>query len=247
MITSERNERVIHLKLNNPPVNVIDTATCKELTDKLAEAASDETVAALLLSGEGKCFSAGASVDEHEEEFAKEMLASLRECCKTLSNLPFPSVALVHGACLGGGLELSMCCDFIVADPGAKFGLPEIKLAFFPPFACSALPDIVGRQNAAHLILTGESIDAARAHEIGLVQEIVERSEWAGIEKRFNRTSSPALRLAKRGIKLGIATSEDESLGALEALFIERIYEIEDVSEGIACFREKRKPEWKHR
>jgi cyclohexa-1,5-dienecarbonyl-CoA hydratase len=248
MILTEKNERVLHLKLNIPPVNVIDTAACKELSEKLKEASRDETIAAVVISGEGKCFSAGASVDEHEEKLAADMLPAFADACRALYEMPVPTAALVHGFCFGGALELVLYADFIVADPSAKFSVPEITLAFFPPLACSALPGIIGRQNAAHLIFTGETVDAERAYAMGLVQKIAEQSEWGKITNRFNKTSAPVLRLAKQAFKKGLETPVDEIHGEIvNDLFLKRLYKIEDVNEGIASFREKRKPEWKHR
>lgn len=248
MILAEMNERVLHLKLNIPPVNVIDTAACNELSEKLKEAAVDPTIAAVLLSGEGKCFSAGASVEEHRKEPAKEMIPAFTGACQALYEMPVPTIALVHGFCFGGGFELVLYSDFIVADPSAQFAVPEIKLAFFPPLACSALPGIVGRQNAAHLIFTGDTIDAQRALAMGLVQQIVDQSEWEKIAKRFNKTSAPVLRLAKEAFKQGLKTPVDEFHGNIvKDFFLDRLYKIEDVNEGIASFTEKRKPEWKHR
>lgn len=247
MIAVERNERVLHLKLSAPPVNVVDTALLKELTGKLEEAAADETIGAILLSGEGKCFSAGASVEEHKKELAGDMLDAFVKACKALYEMPVPAVALVHGFCFGGSLELILYCDYIVADPSAKLGVPEIKLAFFPPLACAALAGIVGRPNAAHMIYTGETVSAERAHAIGLVQEIVEQSGWEDIAGRFNKTSAPVLRLTKEAFRLGLRTPLDESFDPLKNLFLDRLYRIEDVKEGITSFGEKRKPEWKHR
>ena len=247
MIITERNGRIVHLKLNIPPVNIVDTAACRELTEKLKNAATDKTIAGVILSGEGKCFSAGASVEEHKKELASDMLGSLMEACQALYEMPVPTVVLVHGFCLGGSLELAAYGDFIIADPSARFGVPEINLAFLPPFACSVLPGIIGRQNAAHLIFTGETIHAERAHTIGLVQKIVEQSAWNDITRHFNKTSAPVLRLTKEALKIGLHTPVNESFVPLRDLFLKRLYDIEDVSEGISSFSEKRKPEWKHR
>ena len=238
MILTEKIERVLHLKLNIPPVNVIDTAACRELGEKLKDASWDDTIAAVVISGEGKCFSAGASVEEHQERLAVDMLPAFADACQALYEMPVPTAALVHGFCFGGALELVMYADFVVADPSAKFSVPEITLAFFPPLACSALPGIVGRQNAAHLIFTGETIDAERAYTMGLVQKIADR---------FNKTSAPVLRLAKQAFKQGLKTPVDEIHGKIvKDLFLNRLYKIWDVNEGIASFKEKRKPVWKH-
>ncbi len=248
MILLEKNERVLDVKLNIPPVNVVDTAGCKALAEKLKEAAKDETIAAVLLSGEGKCFSAGASVEEHKKEPAQEMIPAFAAACQALYDMPVPTVALVHGFCFGGGFELALYADFIVADPGASFAVPEVKLAFFPPLACSALPGIVGRQNAAHMIFTGDTIDAQRAHTIGLVQQIVEQAEWGKIAKKFNRSSAPVLRLAKKALRAGLETPvKNVDSPITNDLFLKQLYEIEDVNEGITSFAEKRKPDWKHK
>jgi cyclohexa-1,5-dienecarbonyl-CoA hydratase len=244
---SERDERVLHLKLSIPPVNVLDTAACRELADILQDAAGDETLAALLLSGEGKCFSAGASVEEHKKELAPAMIEALTDACKALQRMPVPTAAMVHGFCFGGGFELVMYCDFIVADASAKFGVPEITLAFFPPFACSALPAIVGRHNAAHMIFTGKSVDAERAQAMGIVQEIIPREEWGKMNHRFNSSSASVLRLAKEAFIQGLE-SQDRFAGDINRdLFLDRLYKLEDVCEGIDSFAEKRKPKWKHR
>lgn len=248
MIKKEKVERVLHLRVNIPPVNVFDTANLEELAGVLKEAAGDDSIAAVVLSGEGKCFSAGASVAEHDEKLVGGMIAAFSAACKALYDLPVPSLALVHGFCFGGGLELALYADFVVADPSAKFGIPEITLAFFPPLACSMLPGIVGRQNAAHLIFTGETIDTDRAQAIGLVQKTVEQSEWDGIIHRLNQTSMPVLRLTKEAFKFGLKTETGDTSGPIISdLFLDRLYQIEDVKEGIASFNEKRKPTWRHR
>jgi cyclohexa-1,5-dienecarbonyl-CoA hydratase len=227
---------------------VLDTQNCRELAEKLKEISQDKSIAAVLLSGEGKCFSAGASVEEHKKELAPEMIAAFTEACSILSDLHVPCVALVHGFCFGGALELALYCDFIYADPSAKFSVPEITLAFFPPYACSALPGIIGRQNAAQLIFTGETVDGDRAYSMGLVQKIIETSEWDKLSHQFNKLSAPVVQLAKEAFKVGLKNPSTKPLEPIvDDLFLSRLYKIEDVNEGISSFNEKRKPEWKHR
>ena len=247
MIDVVRNERTVHLVLNSPPVNVLDAALLGELTEQLEHCATQQDLAAVLLRGDGRCFSAGASVEEHKADRAPEMLAILLDACIAVAELPVATVALVHGSCLGGALELISFCDFVVADPSAKFGVPEIQLAFFPPFACSRMQKLSGLQNTAYAVLTGDSIDAQRAAAMGLVQKLVNRDEWDSIESQFNGLSSPVLRLAKRALRMGGGGPDRESLERLKTLFLEELYAIEDVKEGIASFEERRPPEWKHR
>lgn len=244
MINVTRNDRVVHIRIDVPPVNVLDAKALRELAGCLKEVAGDETIAAVLLSGAGRCFSAGASVEDHEPEHAQGMIEALADVCETLESLPMVTAALVHGPCMGGGLEVAVYCDFVVADPSATFGVPEITLAFFPPFANVRLPKLIGRQNAAYLALTGESIDVEAARTMGLVQKVLEKDSWEKMEKRFNRLSLPVQRLAKEALGRGIA---DGDLGVQKDLFLNRLYTIEDLNEGIASFAEKRRPVWKHR
>ena len=234
---------VAWVEMNAPPVNILDKALLAELNDELTELGTDESLSAVLLSGAGKCFSAGASVAEHRQEYAAEMIKGLADVCRTLYDLPMVTVALVHGPCMGGGMELPLFCDFVVADPGAQFGVPEITLAFFPPFACYQLPKLTGRQNAAFLALTGEAITANTAQTMGLVQKIVPKDEWESVGKKLSRLSRPVLRLTKEALRKGLS----EGLDAQIDLFLNRLYQTEDVNEGISSFMEKRRPEWKHK
>jgi cyclohexa-1,5-dienecarbonyl-CoA hydratase len=245
MINTQRYERVVELSISIPPVNVLDTETLTNLARELGSL--DPGVGAVLIRGEGRCFSAGASVEEHMPDAAPAMLQALTDACMALEQTPAPTIAMVHGACLGGALELAAYCDFVVADPGATFGVPEIQLAFFPPLACARLAQLCGRQNAAQLIFTGASIDAGRAQQIGLVQQLAPVADWGRIVEQFNRLSLPVLRIAKQAFLTGSGRSDQAGIAELNQLFIDELYKTEDVHEGIASFKEKRRPEWKHR
>jgi cyclohexa-1,5-dienecarbonyl-CoA hydratase len=247
MIDVSRNERVLHLVINAPPVNVLDAAVLGALYHELERHAGDDSIAAVVLSGEGRCFSAGASVEEHSADKADGMLTALLDAGCALADFPAPAVALVHGACLGGAPELISFCDYVVADPEATFGQPEIKLAFFPPIACVQLVRMTGLQNAAYVALTGDTLSADRALQMGMVQQLLARDEWAKVEKTFNRLSVPVLRLTKKALRQGSGGYCRETLDGVKQLFLDELYELEDVAEGMASFAEKRRPQWKHR
>jgi len=247
MIEVQRRGRVARITLQAPPVNVLDGALLEELSAELARLRDDTETAAVVLAGDGKCFSAGASVEEHRPEHAAAMVAALTDACLAVAGHPAPVVATVHGACLGGALELVSFCDFVVADPGASFGQPEIKLAFFPPLACERLPLLVGAQNAAYLVLTGDTVDAERAQAMGLVQRVLPRERWGELEEQLGSLSAPVLRLSKQALRLGGQPPDRARLEKLKTLFLGPLYEIEDVAEGIASFGERRRPAWKHR
>jgi len=242
-----RHERVVHLVINAPPVNVLNAAILGELVKRLGELGSDESVAAVVLSGEGRCFSAGASVAEHQEDQADGMLSVLAEACLALPAFPAPVVAAVHGACLGGAMELISFCDFVVAAPDATLGQPEIKLAFFPPVAVHKLPRLTGFQNAAFTILTGENLTSERALAMGLVQEILPKDEWHVIDETFNGLSAPVLRVTKQALVQTVDDRSEAQLEVFKKMFLSELYKLEDVAEGIASFEERRSPEWKHR
>ena len=247
MIEVTRNDRVVHLAIDAPPVNVLDAAVMSELSAEIGRCAGDESVSAVLLSGKGKCFSAGASVAEHRPGQAEGMLTALNDVCGALADLPAPVVALVHGTCLGGAMELISFCDFVVADPSAKLGQPEIKLAFFPPVAVYQLPRLAGLQNAAYTVFTGDILDAERAAAMGLVQKILPQDRWPEMDALFNGLSGPVLRLTKTALRTGAGAYRRDALEELKTLFLDRLYELEDVAEGISSFEERRRPVWKHR
>jgi cyclohexa-1,5-dienecarbonyl-CoA hydratase len=246
MIETFRKDRVLHLTLNSPPVNVVGRALLEELTTKLGECRVDDSLAAVVLSGEGKCFSAGASVEEHKPEQAAGMLEALLDACLAVHDLPVPVVALVHGFCLGGAMELVSFCDFVVADPGATFGQPEIKLAFFPPIGCFQLARLGGLQNAAYAVMTGENLKAEQAQTFGFVQQILARDQWAEIDDMLNGLSASVLKLTKRAFQMGTRELDRKRLEEMNQLFVQELYKLNDVSEGIRSFEERRKPEWTH-
>jgi len=247
MINVEQRERVVHMMIDAPPVNVLDAAILGELVERLRELEADETLAAVVLSGDGKCFSAGASVAEHKQEMAEGMVTGLAEACLALPAFPAPVIAAVHGACLGGAMELISFCDFVVAAPDAIFGQPEIKLGFFPPVAVHQLPLLTGCQNAAYAILSGENIPADRAQSMGLVQKILPKDQWGEIDDLFNGLSAPVLRITKQALAKSLTEGCAERLDHFKALFMSELYRLEDVAEGIKSFEERRPPEWKHR
>jgi len=247
MINVEQRERVVHMMIDAPPVNVLDAAILGELVERLRELEADETLAAVVLSGDGKCFSAGASVAEHKQEQAEGMVTGLAEACLALPAFPAPVIAAVHGACLGGAMELISFCDFVVAAPDAIFGQPEIKLAFFPPVALHQLPLLTGYQNAAYTILSGENLPADRAQSMGLVQKILPKDQWGEIDDLFNGLSAPVLRITKQALAKSLTEGSAERLDAFKAVFLSELYRLEDVAEGIKSFEERRPPDWKHR
>jgi len=175
------------------------------------------------------------------------MVSALSDACLALPAFPAPVIAAVHGACLGGAMEVISFCDFVIAAPDAIFGQPEIKLAFFPPVALHQLPLLTGYQNAAFTILSGENLPADRAQAMGLVQKILPKDQWEEIDDLFNGLSAPVLRITKQALAKSMTGGCAERLDYFKAVFMSKLYRLEDVGEGIKSFEERRAPAWKHR
>ena len=244
-------ERIATLTFDRPPLNVLDIASCRSLNEALHGLSALDEVGALVVKGAGKAFSAGVDVGEHRAESAATMLHAFHAFCRALLDFPRPTIAQVHGAALGGGCEVVLCCDLAVAGPSARLGLPEITLGVFPPVAAVLLPRLGGRRAAAEAVLWGEVLPADDALRLGLVSEVVpdDRLDGRVAERaaRVARLSAAALHLARRALRRGAVGTPEEALKDVEAIYLQELTRTEDASEGINAFLEKRPPAWRHR
>ena len=247
------DDRVARITFARPPLNIFHIAMMREIGRALEECVSHRDLAAIVFAaGPGtKAFSAGVAVEEHVPETVYQMLDSFHAIFRTLEQIARPTIALVDGAALGGGCELIVACDIVIATDRARFGQPEIKLGVFPPVAAIALARIIGEKRARALILTGESIDAATALQIGLVNYVVPAAELEQKTRevlgKLRELSASALEMARRAMDLGGGTTFDSALAAVENLYLLELMKTEDASEGVKAFMEKRKPKWRHR
>jgi cyclohexa-1,5-dienecarbonyl-CoA hydratase len=252
-IAFQIRDGVAYLMLNKPPLNVLDIAMMREINHALETVAAERTLRALVFdAAEGsKAFSAGVDVTEHTAEQVHEMITVFHGIFQQMDLLECPTLALVNGAALGGGCELAMQCDVIIASENASFGQPEIQVGVFPPVAMVVLPEIIGPKKAMELLLTGERIRAEQAEGLGLVNKVVPadelRSSGEAFVTQLRQLSAAVLRLTKRAMRAGQARNFPERLAAVEELYLGDLMATEDAHEGLAAFIEKRSPVWKDR
>jgi len=248
-ITTSRTGPTLTITLAHPPVNVIDIPMMEELHAALRTAEADASLTTILFRGEGKCFSAGVDIAAHTPALIQEMLTKFHAFILDLANSRKVTVAVVHGNCLGGAAELALVCDIVYCEAASTWGFPEIKLACYPPVACTALAAVIGQKRAAELILSGASITGAEAHHRGLAtacgsMDEVERMT-ATLLAQLATHSPAALSLTKKAMYAWSGIHLDKGLARAEKIYLEELMQTEDVSEGVDAFMQKRAPKWK--
>jgi cyclohexa-1,5-dienecarbonyl-CoA hydratase len=247
------DDRVARITFARPPVNIFNIAMMLEINDALNHCAQQRELVAIVFASAPDCraFSAGVAVEEHVEETVFQMLDSFHAIFRNLEQICRPTIAIVDGPALGGGCELVLACDIVIASERARFGQPEIKLGVFPPVAAVLLPQVIGDKRARELMLTGEPIEAAEAAQLGLVNHLLPadglEQKTAEFLAKFRQLSGAALGLAKEAINLGRSRSLDSALKEVENLYLNELMRTHDAAEGIKAFVEKRKPQWRDR
>lgn len=248
----ERRGPVATIRIQRPPLNILDLKTLERLGVLLEEVANDSGIQVLVLRGSGtRAFSAGVAVEDHTADKVPQMLRIFHGALRELLHLPAASVAVVQGHCLGGGLELAAACDFVVAEPAATFGQPEIKLGCYPPFAAALYPTLMGTAATVELLLTGETISTDRAADLGLVTH---RAGAADIDatletlvESLTRYSRSVTRITLEAVRGARSKDFERALEISERLYLEKLLQTEDMNEGIDAFLAKRSPLWNHR
>jgi len=235
--------------------NVVGIEALTELRAAWKRLAESPSVRAVVLDHEGKHFSFGASVDDHTKDKVGAMLPLLHGFAKDVVSLGVPVLVAVRGMCLGGGLELALLGQRIVASDDAVFGQPEVTLGVFAPLGSLLLPSMIGNQLAADLLLSGRTIGAAEAQDAGLVAEVTTglgeaadpgRAAVAWATEHLVPKSAAALRFSTRALWEGRDHAFAHRLNKMEALYLEELMETHDANEGIAAFLDgRRTPDWK--
>jgi enoyl-CoA hydratase len=255
-ILYEKSNGIAKVTLNRPDkLNALNSTVYKELYDVFEAIEDDPEVRVVVLTGSGeKAFAAGSDVAEMQNMNTldiQKFMAVIRKASDQIYNLTKPTIAAVHGYALGGGCELSMCCDLRIASEKARFGQPEINLGLIPGASgTQRLPRLIGAAKAKEMIFMGDPIDAATALNLGLVNKVVppeklmeEAMAWA---TKIAGKSGPVLAMAKDAINNGTDTDIDTGLD-IEAKCDALCFATYDRKEGMDAFIEKRKAAFKNK
>ncbi len=240
---------VVTITLDRPPLNILNLEMIRDLDTALGDTDADQHLKAVVLRADGRAFCAGVDVADHLPERVEPMIRGFSRLFTHLRSLPVPTIAVVHGAALGGGTELAIGCDIVLAAYSARFGQPEITLGVFPPIAAAVFPQMLGYQEAARLLLTGTSISAEEAHRLRLVTATVPDDELPNrlnaLLDQIRRHSASTIRLTKRALRYGADLGGSAGLEAIETLYLTDLMATADATEGMNAFIEKRKPVWR--
>jgi len=204
----------------------------------------------LVIAGSGdRAFSAGVDVSAHLPDKVDKTLNQFHKIFHLLADLGKPTIAVVNGLALGGGCELAIACDMLVASDQAKFGQPEIKVGAIATVAAVLLPKLIGRKKALELIFTGDTISATEAEKIGLVNKVVSPENLVDaineLVSKLKETSPIVLQLVRRAIYQGIDLDFEKAINRVTDIYLKQLIRTEDAVEGLKAFLEKRKPRWK--
>lgn len=256
MISLEKDGPVAIVALTNPPLNVLHPQMGAELDECFSGLATDPEVVVAIITGQGeRAFCAGFDIKEFprmmEPGGAEALANQLHKALLKIDNLGKPTLAAVNGMAFGGGLEVALACDLRIVAANAQLGQPEIKLGLFPGAGgTQRLPRLVGEGMAKEIMYIGDPISAEEAHRIGLANQVVPAGEALAAAKAMGQTiasrAGVALRYIQQAVDRGLSTSLEDGL-KIEADLFAKVFQTEDVREGVDAFINKRPPNFRHR
>jgi len=250
-IKLKQSDFLAKITFSKPPLNIFKIEDLIYLEKTLQELKNQENLRLIVFESDQKVFSAGVDIADHLPETATEMMKAFHKLFLTLIDLEIPTLSLVKGACLGGGSEFALFCDFVLATEKASFAQPEIKLAYFPPLSMAHLTYLTGNKKALELILTGENLSAKDALNAGLINHVFSEEEFDKKADQFinsiTQNSTSVIRTTLKAYKKINYKDLKEKLEFAEKVFLEKLLKLEDCREGTNSFLEKRHPVWKNK
>ena len=253
-LVADVDDNIGIITFNRPKVlNALSLKVRDELDEVFRDFSAREDIGAIILTGSDKAFAAGADIKEMQDMSYMDMYLgdNSARLQATMAACPKPIIAAVAGYALGGGCELAMMCDFILAADNARFGQPEITIGALPGWGgTQRLTRLVGKSKAMDMILTGRMMDADEAERSGLVSRVFPLDgfleEVKSVARQVASMSRPVIMMNRECVNLALETSLQSGL-LHERRQFQAVFATEDQKEGMAAFVEKRKPEWKHK
>ncbi|HXU22087.1 MAG TPA: enoyl-CoA hydratase/isomerase family protein [Verrucomicrobiae bacterium] len=240
-----------HLTLDRPDHNLLNERMLSELAGGINSLGDRNNTKLIILDSAAKAFCGGIEIGEYTQRRIFQLLDAFHGAFTAMLDTSKPLLVVVNGSAFGGGAELAALGDLVIATPKAKFAQPEIKLGVFPPLAAAVLPYLLGPKQALELVLTGETMSAERARELGLVNWLVPED---GLQKKIDEVtakvtaqSAPVLTMAKKAIMGSLGLPLRDGVRNSMKVFLNELAELEDSQEGLRALVEKRAPKWKNR
>jgi cyclohexa-1,5-dienecarbonyl-CoA hydratase len=245
------SDNVARITLNHAPYNVLSVPLMAELAEAIESLDGQHDVKCIVLASSQKTFSAGISIEDSKPDRVFQTLEAFNRVFQAIYEVSKPVLVVVNGPAIGAGSELVAFGDMVIATPNARFAQPEVKMGVFPPFAATMLPAIIGPKRAYELILTGQSLSAEEALQLGFVNRVVPE---AGLDNTVNELlarivefSAPVLEMTKKVIGSSIGRPLAEAMKKSQDIYLNQLMALQDVEEGLRAVLEKRKPVWKNR
>ncbi len=239
---------VATLTLNRPPLNVMHLEMLEQINAALLDLRGRSDLKVLLVRGSPEAFSAGIDLTEHTRDKVGRLIQVFHRTFETIRLLDVIAVAAVEGVAFGGGFQLAIGCNLVVASESARFAVPETKIGLFPPLACVVLPRAAPRRKAMEWILTGDEIPASELMSHGLVNKVFPDASFdAHLDDFITKLSSksgPVLQLAKRAQTESYYSGYEEALYKAENLYLRDLMALDDSVEGVEAWLEKRDAQW---
>jgi cyclohexa-1,5-dienecarbonyl-CoA hydratase len=242
---------VARLTLDRPDHNLLNERMLIELAAGINSLSERSEIKLIVLDSAAATFCGGIELDEYTPRRVFQLLDAFHGAFSAMLDTSKPVLVVVNGNAFGGGAELAALGDLVIATPRARFAQPEIKLGVFPPLAAAILPNILGPKIASELVLTGETMTAERARELGLVNWLVPEAE---LQKKVDEViakvtsqSGPVLTMAKKAILGSMGLPIREGVRNSMKVFLNELADLEDSQEGLRALVEKRAPKWKNR
>jgi cyclohexa-1,5-dienecarbonyl-CoA hydratase len=242
---------IARLTLDRPEHNLLNERMLAELAAGINTLGERSNIKLIVLDSAAKAFCGGIELGEYTQRRVFQMLDAFHGAFSAMLDTSKPLLVVVNGPAFGGGAELAALGDLVIATPKAKFAQPEIKLGVFPPLAAAILPYLLGPKHALELVLTGETISAERARELGLVNWLVPEADLQKkvdeVAAKVTAQSGPVLTMAKKAIMGSLGLPLRDGVRNSMKVFLNELADLEDSQEGLRALVEKRAPKWKNR